>query len=56
MTIPDLINQCKIRLDYLKSAKISNIQLGNNDLVNKIDVEILEVEQTISKLEEQQNQ
>jgi hypothetical protein len=50
MTIDILINQCEIRLEYLKSQKHSNIQLSNLDLVNKIDIEIIQVEQTIEKL------
>jgi len=52
MTITTIIQQCEIRLEYLRSIKISNIQLGNNDLVNRLDVEILELEETINKLRE----
>lgn len=52
MTIDSIIQQCEIRLDYLRSVRISNIQLGNNDLVNRLDVEILELEETINKLKE----
>lgn len=54
MTIQDLIKQCEIRLDYLKSAKLSNTQLQNNQVVDKIDMEILEVQETISKLKDSQ--
>lgn len=50
MTILKLIEQCEIRLEYLKQARISNIQLDNNQLVNKLDIEILELQETIDKL------
>lgn len=50
MTIAKLIEQCEIRLEYLKSVKFSNIQLDNSELVNKLDVEILEMEETLNKL------
>ena len=50
MTISDLIKQCEIRLDYLKVQKLYNTQLANFDLVNKLDVEIFQTEQTLDKL------
>lgn len=50
MTVEELISQCELRLEYLKSSRVSNIQLGNNDIVNKIDIDILETENTIIKL------
>ena len=52
MTIEKLITQCEIRLEYLKSQKYSNTQLGNSDIVNKLDTEILEIEETINRLKE----
>jgi hypothetical protein len=50
MTIQELIEQCEIRLNYLKSARISYIQLNNLEMVTKLDVEILETESTIQTL------
>ena len=50
MTIQDLIKQVEIRLEYLKNSKTTNIQIGNYDMVNKLDIEILETEQTIETL------
>ena len=50
MTINDLIKQCEVRLDYLKTVKISYTQLGDHEMVTKIDLEILEVEQTLNTL------
>jgi hypothetical protein len=50
MTIEKLIQQCEIRLDYLKNLRLSNIQLNNQDMVNKIDTEIMETEQTLNTL------
>jgi hypothetical protein len=50
MTIAKLINQCEIRLEYLKSSRISNIQLNNTEMVLKIETEIAETEQTIATL------
>ena len=50
MTINDLIKQCEIRKEYLQALKHSNIQLNNQDVVNKIDAELLEIENTLTKL------
>lgn len=50
MTIQDLVDQLQIRLDYLKVARLSNIQLNRLEMVVKLDVEILETEQTIQTL------
>jgi|NOAtaT_6_FD_contig_31_6377704_length_719_multi_2_in_0_out_0_2 hypothetical protein len=50
MTIEKLIQQCEIRLDYLKRLRVSNIELSNQEAVNKLDAEIAETEQTISIL------
>ena len=50
MTILALIKQCEIRMSYLNALKNSNIQLENYDIVNKIDAEILELQDTIDKL------
>ena len=52
MTISELIQQCEIRLDYLKALRVSNIQLNNQEMVNKLDVEIMQTEQTIIKLKD----
>jgi hypothetical protein len=52
MTLEKLIKQCETRLDYLKSQRHSFIQLDNSDMVNKLDTEILEMEETMSKLKE----
>jgi len=50
MTIPKLIIQCEIRLEYLKSSKLSYTQLGNTEMVLKLEMEIAETEQTLLKL------
>jgi hypothetical protein len=50
MTIQELISQVEIRLEYLKSLRISNIQLNNTDIVLKIENDILETEQTLTIL------
>jgi len=50
MTINDLINYCETRLEFLKTLKISYIQLGEYDMVNKIDAQILETENTLVQL------
>ena len=50
MTVQDLVDQSQIRLDYLKVARLSNIQLNRLEMVVKLDVEILETEQTIQTL------
>jgi hypothetical protein len=48
--IQKLIKQCETRLNYLKSYRNSNIELGNDEIVNKVDTEIIEIEETIEKL------
>jgi hypothetical protein len=48
--IQKLIKQCETRLNYLKIYRNSNIELGNDEIVNKVDTEILEIEETIEKL------
>lgn len=55
MTILALIKQCETRLNYLVALKNSNVQLENHDIVNKIDSEILQLEDTISKLKNMPN-
>lgn len=50
MTIEKLIQQCEIRLDYLKRLKVSNIELNNQEIVNSLDIEIMETEQTLNTL------
>jgi hypothetical protein len=50
MTIQDLIKHCEIRLEYLAQQKFHNIQLANSDMVNKLDVEIFQTEQTLNTL------
>jgi hypothetical protein len=50
MTIQELIEQCEIRLNYLKSVRISNIELNNLEMVARLDIDILETEQTIEIL------
>jgi nucleoid-associated protein YejK len=50
MTIQKLIEQLNIRLNYLKSARISYIELNNLEIVARLDIEILETEQTIEIL------
>lgn len=50
MTIPKLINQCEIRLEYLISSKHSYTQLGNTEMVLRLEIEIAETEQTLEKL------
>jgi hypothetical protein len=50
MTIIDLTKQCEIRLEYLKSMRYSCIQLNNIEMVNRIDLEIIQIEQTIDNL------
>jgi hypothetical protein len=50
MTINDLINFCITRLEFLKALKISYIQLGDYDMVNKIESQILETENTLNHL------
>ena len=50
MTILAIIKQCEIRMSFLNALKNSNIELENYDLVNKIDAEILELQDTIDKL------
>jgi hypothetical protein len=50
MTVQQLLNQCEVRLDYLKNLRLSNVQLDNQVMVNKLDLQIMETEQTIEKL------
>lgn len=50
MTINDLINFCETRLDFLKTLKISYIQLGDYEMLNKIEAQILETENTLNQL------
>jgi hypothetical protein len=50
MTIQEVISHVEIRLDYLKNFKTANIQIGNSEMVNKLDIEILETEQTLETL------
>jgi len=50
MTMQELIEQCEIRLNYLKSVRISNIELNNLEMVARLDIDILETEQTIEIL------
>ena len=50
MTLQELINNVEIRLDYLKSIRLSKIQLNDQEIVNQLDVEILETEQTLQTL------
>jgi hypothetical protein len=55
MTIPELIKICQIRLDYLSLQKNSYIQLGDFDTANKIDVEILDTQNTLNFLKTNSN-
>lgn len=50
MTIAKLIEQCEIRLEFLKASKFSYTQLAEYEMVTKIELEILEMEQTIATL------
>lgn len=50
MTVPKLIIQCEIRLEYLKNLKLSYTQLGNAEMVLKLETEVAETEQTLLKL------
>jgi len=50
MKIIDLIKQCEVRLEYLKNMRHSYVQQAEHDLINKVDSEILELEETINKL------
>ena len=50
MTIKELINQCETRLNYLKNYRKTNIELGNTELVNSLDVEILQTQETLETL------
>ena len=50
MTIQELIIQVEIRLEYLKRLKVSNIELNNQKIVNSLDIEIIETEQTLNTL------
>jgi hypothetical protein len=50
MTIKELINQCEIRLNYLKNYRKTNIELGNTELVNTLDIEILQTQETLETL------
>jgi hypothetical protein len=50
MTIQELIKQCEIRLDYLKSMKTYYTQQNNTEMVLKTETEIAETQQTIEKL------
>jgi hypothetical protein len=50
MNIAKLINQCEIRLDYLRTQLLSYNQLGNIEMILKLETEIAETEQTIAML------
>ena len=50
MTIKELINQCETRLNYLKNYRKTNIELGNTELVNSLDIEILQTQETLETL------
>jgi hypothetical protein len=50
MTIKKLIKQCEVRLEYLKSQLLSNIEMNNTEMILKIETEIAETEQTLSVL------
>ena len=55
MTINDLIKYCEIRLDFLKNQKITYIQLGDYEMINKIELQILESEITLNQLKNSNN-
>jgi hypothetical protein len=50
MTINDLIKFCESRLEYLKALKLSYAQLGDYDMLNKVEAQILETENTLNQL------
>jgi hypothetical protein len=50
MTIQELISQVEIRLEYLKTLKVSYIQLDNTEMVLKTEQDINETEQTLNIL------
>jgi hypothetical protein len=50
MTIEKLIAQCETRLNYLKNYRKTNIELGNTELANSLDIEILQTQETLETL------
>jgi hypothetical protein len=50
MKIQELISQVEIRLEYLKTLKVSYIQLDNTEMVLKTEQDINETEQTLNIL------
>jgi len=50
MTISDLIKYCEIRIDFLSNSKLTYIQLADYEMVNKIELEITQTQNTLDIL------